>query len=134
MLEETIKALNREEFEAVEVDSELDDVAEQIKKLLLVSSSSQPYEAGPELEMVRRKSRNMMHVSEENSCNQMFVAFIELEQEEDTRQKLILIRQITKNDATLCSYGEEEGCNGVLKVWPILNRGGGEGGLIKIII
>ena len=110
MLEETIKALNREEYEAVEVDSELDDVAEKIKKLLLMSSSRQPYEAAPELEVVRSKSRQLTLLSGENSCDQIFVAFSELEREEDTRQKLVLIRQIIKADAILCSYGEEEGC------------------------
>ena len=109
MLVETIKALNREEYEAVEVDSELDYVAEKIKKLLLMSSSRQPYEAAPELEVVRT-SRQLMLMSGENSCDQIFVAFSELEREEDTRQKLILIRQITDADAILCSYGEEEGC------------------------
>ena len=116
MLEETIKALTREEFEAVEVDSELDHVAEKIKKLLLMSSSSPQDEIlmplpASDLKMVRRKS-----IGGKNSCNQMFVAFSELEREEDTQQKLILIRQITKADATFCSYGEEEGCKIVLNI------------------
>ena len=116
MLEETIKALTREEHDAVEVDSELDHVAEKIKKLLLMSSSSPQDEIlmplpASDLKMVRRKS-----IGGKNSCNQMFVAFSELEREEDTQQKLILIRQITKADATLCSYGEEEGCKIVLNI------------------
>ena len=116
VIEETIKALNNEESEAVEVESELGDVAEKIKKLLPTSSSIPQDEppmrlAAVELEMARTRRKL---VNEDNSCNQIFVAFTELEREEETKQKLILIRQITKANTYVCSYGE--GCKIVPKV------------------
>ena len=111
MIEESIKALNKEEYEAFDVDRELDNVADVIKKL--VSPSSPPNESSvrettPELEM-SRMSRNLVH-KVENSCNQIFLTFSELEREEDTKQKLILIRQITEAETDTCSPGEGEGC------------------------
>ena len=118
MIEETIKALNNEESEAVEVDTELDDAGEKIKKLLLVSSSipqdqSSMHLTTFELEM-GRMSRDLVNV--ENSCSQIFVAFAELEREETTGQKLILIRQIIKLANTdVCSHGEGDGCKIVSK-------------------
>ena len=116
IIEETIKALNNEESEAVEVESELGDVAEKIKKLLPTSSSIPQDEppmrlAAVESEMARTRRKL---VNEDNSCNQIFVAFTELEREEETKQKLILIRQITKANTDVCSYGE--GCKIVPKV------------------
>ena len=119
IIEESIKALNHEEADAVVVDRELDDVAEKIKKLLLMSSSNIPQDklsmglTASRLEMVRT-SRQL--VNADNSCNQIFVAFSELEREEETRQKLILIRQITKANTDICSHGEGEGCKIVFKV------------------
>ena len=111
MIEESIKALNKEEYEAFDVDRELDNVADVIKKL--VSPSSPPNESSmrettPELEM-SRMSRNLVH-KVENSCNQIFLTFSELEREEDTKQKLILIQRITEAETDTCSHGEGEGC------------------------
>ena len=110
MIDESIKALNNEEYAAVEVDSELDNVAEKMKKLLSSSSSTlqDEYSMRPavsELEMARTM-RQLMNA--DNSCNQIFVAFTELEREEETGQKLILIRQITNANTDFCSFGE--GC------------------------
>ena len=109
MIEETIKALNNEESEAVEVESELDDVAEKIKKLLLTSSSIPRVESS-----MRLTAGESEMVNEDNSCSQIFVAFTELEREEETKQKLILIRQITKANTDICSHGE--GCKIFSKV------------------
>ena len=94
MIDESIKALNNEEYAAVEVDSELDNVAEKMKKLLSSSSSTLQDESSmrpavSELEMARTMREP---VNADNSCNQIFVAFTELEREEETGQKLILIR------------------------------------------
>merc|ERR550532_1129936 len=105
MIEETIKAFNNEESDAVEVESDLGDVAEKIKKLLPTSSSIPQDEppmrlAAVESEMARTRRKL---VNEDNSCNQIFVAFTELEREEETKQKLILIRQITKANTDVCS-------------------------------
>ena len=110
MIDESIKALNNEEYAAVEVDSELDNVAEKMKKLLSSSSSTLQDESSmrpavSELEMARTMKQP---VNADNSCNQIFVAFTELEREEETGQKLILIRQITNANTDFCSFGE--GC------------------------
>ena len=110
MIDESIKALNNEEYAAVEVDSELDNVAEKMKKLLSSSSSTLQDESSmrpavSELEMARTMRQSM---NADNSCNQIFVAFTELEREEETGQKLILIRQITNANTDFCSFGE--GC------------------------
>ena len=111
MIEESIKTLNKEEYEAFDVDRELDNVADVIKKL--VSPSSPPNESSmrettPDLEM-SRMSRNLVN-KVENPCNQIFLTFSELEREEDTKQKLILIRRITEAETDTCSPGEGEGC------------------------
>ena len=108
--------MNHEEAEAVMVDRELDDVAEKIKKLLLMSLSNIPQDklsmrrAASEFEMVRTSRQQVLLMNADNSCNQIFVAFSELEREEETRQKLVLIRQITKANTDICSHGEGEGC------------------------
>ena len=111
MIEETIKALNNEEAEALEVDSELDGVGEKIKELLvgplsITKDESTILLAAFELDLVR-VSRELAN----SSCNRIFVALSELEREEDTGQKLILIREITTMENTdVCSHGEGGGC------------------------
>ena len=108
MIEESIKDLNNEEIDAVEINTELDKVLEKIKNL--VSSSSQaPHESTWEhlaLPIMRRQ----LSTDPDDSCEQIFDAFTQLEREEETREKLILIQLILNTGTNGCSHGLEEGC------------------------
>ena len=112
MIEESIKDLNNEEIDAVEIDSELDKVLEKIKNL--ISTSRTPHESTWEhlaLPIMRRQ----LSTDPDDSCAQIYNAFAKLEREEETREKLILIQLILNTGTNECSHGLEEGCKNVLK-------------------
>ena len=107
MIEESIKDLNNEELDAVNIDSELDKILEKIKNL--ISTSQTPHESTWEhlaLPIMRRQ----LSTDPDDSCEQIFDAFTQLEREEDTREKLILIQIILNTGAYGCSHGIKEGC------------------------
>ena len=112
MIEESIKDLNNEELDAVEINTKLDEVLEKIKNL--ISTSQTPHESTSEhlaLPIMRRQ----LSTDPDDSCEQISDALAKLEREEETREKLILIQLILKTDTVGCSHGLEEGCKNVLK-------------------
>ena len=107
MIEESIKDLNNEELDAVEINTKLDEVLEKIKNL--ISTSQTPHESTWEhlaLPIMRRQ----LSTYPDDSCKQILDAFTQLEREEDTREKLILIQLILNTGTDECSQGLEEGC------------------------
>ena len=110
MIEESIKDLNNEEIDAVEINTKLDKVLEKIKNLVSTPPTSQaPHESTSEhlaLPIMRRQ----LSTDPDNSCKQIFDAFTQLEREEETREKLILIQLILNTGTNGCSHGLEEGC------------------------
>ena len=110
LIEESIKDLNNEEIDAVEIDSELDKVLEKIKNLISTPPQSQtPHESTWEhlaLPIMRRQ----LSTDPDDSCEHISDAFTQLEREEETREKLILIQLILNTGTIGCSQGLEEGC------------------------
>ena len=119
MIEESIKDLNNEEIDAVEINTELDKVLEKIKNL--ISTSQTPHESTSEhlaLPIMRRQ----LSADPDDSCAQIYNAFEKLEREEETREKLILIQLILNTGTVGCSHGLEEGCKKGFEAFLFLNN------------
>ena len=119
MIEESIKDLNNEEIDAVEINTKLDKVVEKIKNL--ISTSQTPHESTWEhlaLPIMRRQ----LPTDPDESCEQILDAFAKLEREEETREKLILIQIILNTGTNGCSHGLEEGCKKCSEAFLFLNN------------
>ena len=119
MIEESIKDLNNEELDAVEINTELDKVLEKIKNL--ISTSRTPHESTWEhlaLPIMRRQ----LSADPDDSCEQISDALAKLEREEETREKLILIQLILNTGTNECSHGLEKGCKKCFQAFLFLNN------------
>ena len=108
MIEESIKDLNNEEIDAVEINTELDKVLKKIKNL--ISTSSQTRHESTWEHLALPIMRRQLSAGPDYSCAQISDALAKLEREEETREKLILIQLILNTGTIGCSQGLEEGC------------------------
>ena len=110
MIEESIKDLNNEELDAVEIDSELDKILEKIKNFVSTPPQSRTPQKSTWEHLALPIMRRQLSTDPDDSCEQISDAFAKLEREEETREKLILIQLILNTGTNECSQGLEEGC------------------------